>query len=133
LKQPAESCDVYYYDLAQKVGIDAMSAMAEKLGIGVRHDLPMSAVARGRAPTATGSARRGQEWRVGDTVNASIGQGYVLASPLQLAVMTARLATGRKVEPRVVRSIDGVEQPMRGEALGFNENHMRAIRAGCSR
>jgi penicillin-binding protein 2 len=125
-----ESCDVYYYDLALKVGIDAMSAMAEKLGIGVRFDLPMSAVARGRAPTREWKREAfGQEWRVGDTVNASIGQGYVLASPLQLAVMTARLAIGRKIEPRLVRSIDGVEQPPApAEPLGFNENHMRAIR-----
>jgi penicillin-binding protein 2 len=125
-----ESCDVYYYDLALKVGIDAMSAMAEKLGIGVRFDLPMSAVARGRAPTREWKRESfGQEWRVGDTVNASIGQGYVLTSPLHLAVMTARLAVGRRVEPRLIRSIDGVEQPIvAAEPLGFNENHLRAIR-----
>ncbi|MDP5350063.1 MAG: penicillin-binding transpeptidase domain-containing protein, partial [Paracoccaceae bacterium] len=68
-----ESCDVYYYDLALKVGIDAMSAMAEKLGIGVRFDLPMSAVARGRAPTRDWKRENvGQDWVVGDTVNASI-------------------------------------------------------------
>ena len=125
-----ESCDVYYYDLALKVGIDAMSAMAEKLGIGVRFDLPMSAVARGRAPTRDWKRENvGQDWVVGDTVNASIGQGFVLTSPLQLAVMTARLAVGRKVEPRLIRSIDGIEQPVIApEPLGFNENHMRAIR-----
>jgi penicillin-binding protein 2 len=125
-----ESCDVYYYDLALKVGIDAMSAMAEKLGIGVRFDLPMSAVARGRAPTREWKRESfGQEWRVGDTVNASIGQGYVLTSPLHLAVMTARLAVGRRVEPRLIRSIDGVEHPIvAAEPLGFNENHLRAIR-----
>ncbi|MFD1196413.1 penicillin-binding protein 2 [Seohaeicola saemankumensis] len=125
-----ESCDVYYYDLALKVGIDAMSAMAEKLGIGVRFDLPMSAVARGRAPTRDWKRENvGQDWVVGDTVNASIGQGFVLTSPLHLAVMTARLAVGRKVEPRLIRSIDGIEQPViAAEPLGFNENHMRAIR-----
>jgi penicillin-binding protein 2 len=125
-----ESCDVYYYDLALKVGIDAMSAMAEKLGIGVRFDLPMSAVARGRAPTRDWKRENvGQDWVVGDTVNASIGQGFVLTSPLHLAVMTARLAVGRKVEPRLIRSIDGIEQPIvPAEPLGFNENHMRAIR-----
>ena len=125
-----ESCDVYYYDLALKVGIDAMSAMAEKLGIGVRFDLPMSAVARGRAPTREWKRQNvGQDWVVGDTVNASIGQGFVLTSPLHLAVMTARLAVGRKVEPRLIRSVDGIEQPIvPAEPLGFNENHMRAIR-----
>jgi penicillin-binding protein 2 len=126
-----ESCDVYYYDLALKVGIDAMSAMAEKLGIGVRFDLPMSAVARGRAPT--------RDWKR-ETIRADHGWWATPSTPrsvralcwprrLQLAVMTARLAVGRKVEPRLVRSIDGVEQPPApAEPLGFNENHLRAIR-----
>uniref|UniRef100_UPI002495A260 penicillin-binding transpeptidase domain-containing protein n=1 Tax=Roseobacter litoralis TaxID=42443 RepID=UPI002495A260 len=72
---------------------------------------------------------QGQSWRVGDTVNASIGQGFLLASPLQLAVMTARLATGRAVSPRLIKSIDGVEEPDRGgESLGMNENNLRKMR-----
>ncbi|MDP5361568.1 MAG: penicillin-binding transpeptidase domain-containing protein, partial [Paracoccaceae bacterium] len=72
------------------VGIDKMAEMARKLGLGVRHDLPLSAVAEGLAPDKEWKARvRGEEWRIGDTVNAAIGQGYVLSSPLQLAVMTA--------------------------------------------
>jgi len=68
---------------------------------------------------------------IGDSVNASIGQGFVLASPLQLAVMTARLATGRAVTPRLIKTIDGVEQPSgAGAPLGLNENHLRQIRRG---
>lgn len=127
-----QSCDVYYYDIAQRVGIDKMAAMARRLGLGERHDLPMSAVASGLAPDKAWKAEvRGEDWRIGDTVNAAIGQGYVLASPLQLAVMTARIATGRAVRPRLIRSIDGVEQPSgAGESLGINENHLRRIRAG---
>ncbi|MEM9638700.1 MAG: penicillin-binding transpeptidase domain-containing protein, partial [Pseudomonadota bacterium] len=71
----------------------------------------------------------GQSWRVGDTVNVSIGQGFMLASPMQLAVMSARIATGRAVEPRLIKSIDGVEQPSRGgESLGMNENNLRKMR-----
>ncbi|MCI5101391.1 penicillin-binding protein 2 [Phaeobacter italicus] len=126
------SCDVYYYDLAIKVGIDKISAMAKRFGLGVRHDLPMSAVAKGLAPNrAWKSETYGQDWLVGDTVNASIGQGYMLASPLQLAVMTARLATGRSVEPRLVKSIDGVEQPGgAGEAMDINPNNLRTVRKG---
>ncbi len=125
-----ESCDVYYYDVAMWVGIEKISAMAEKLGIGIRYDLPMSAVARGRAPTKEWKATNyGQDWVVGDTVNASIGQGFVLASPLQLAVMCARIATGRTVTPRLLKSVDGVEQPSgRGESMGVNENLLRHIR-----
>jgi penicillin-binding protein 2 len=125
-----QSCDCYYYEIAQRVGIDPVGAMARKLGIGVHHDVPMSAVVSGIAPDrAWKRENRGEEWRVGDTVNASIGQGYVLASPLQLAIMTARLATGRAVTPRMIHSIDGVEQPSgAGEPLGLNENFLRRIR-----
>ena len=125
-----QSCDVYYYDISQRVGIDKIAAMGRKLGLGERHDLPMSAIRTGIIPDKEWKQEtRGEEWRVGDTVNASIGQGYVATSPLQLAVMTARIATGRAVKPRLVRSINGVEQPSgAGESLGLNENNLRRIR-----
>lgn len=125
-----QSCDVYYYDIAQRVGIDKIAAMGRKLGLGERHDLPMSAVRSGIMPDKEWKREaRGEDWRVGDTVNASIGQGYVSTSPLQLAVMTARIATGRAVKPRLVRTIDGVEQPSgAGESLGLNENNLRRVR-----
>ncbi|MGR3614767.1 MAG: penicillin-binding protein 2 [Paracoccaceae bacterium] len=125
-----QSCDVYYYDLALKVGIDKISAMAKKLGLGVRHDLPMSAVAKGLAPNRAWKERvHDQSWLVGDTANASIGQGFMLASPLQLAVMSARLATGRSVTPRLTKSIDGIEQPSgAGAPLDVNENNLRTLR-----
>ena len=68
---------------------------------------------------------------IGDTVNASIGQGFTLSSPLQLAVMTARIATNRQVTPRLIKSIDGVEQPSGGgDPLGMNENNLRKVRKG---
>jgi penicillin-binding protein 2 len=126
-----QSCDCYYYEIAQRVGIEAIAAMARQLGIGVRHDVPMSAVATGIAPDrAWKSETRGEDWRIGDTVNASIGQGYVLASPLQLAVMAARLATGRLIQPRLVHSVDGVIEPyVSDQSLGLNENDLRRIRA----
>ncbi len=125
-----KSCDVYYYDLAIKVGIEKISAMAKRFGLGQRHDVPMSAVADGLTPTMEWKQiKHGQAWRVGDTVNASIGQGFMLASPLQLAVMSARIATGREVSPRLIKSVDGVEQPLRGgESLGMNENNLRKMR-----
>lgn len=126
------SCDVYYYELAQKIGADRMAEMARRLGIGVRHELPMSAIAEGIAPDrAWKRARHDQEWQVGDSINASIGQGYVLASPLQLAVMTARVATGREVAPRLVRAVNGVAVPETDFAdLGLREANLRIARAG---
>ena len=82
----AQSCDVYFYDVAQRVGIDKIAEMGQRLGLGQRHDLPMSAISEGNMPNkAWKQERYQQDWRIGDTINASIGQGYVLASPLQLA------------------------------------------------
>jgi len=120
-----ESCDVYYYDLALKVGIEKIAAMARRFGLGVRHDVPMSAVASGLAPDKAWKRRvHDADWVIGDTVNASIGQGFLLASPLQLAVMTARLATGTDVSPRLVKSLDGIEQPAQVVTpMGLNENN----------
>lgn len=131
-KSLVESCDVYYYDIVQKVGIDRVAEMARRLGLGQRYDLPLSGIAEGLVPDrAWKRERRGEEWRIGDSLNASIGQGYVLASPLQLAVMTARIATGRAVVPRLVKSIDGVEQPIPEFApLGIAERHLHLVRRG---
>ncbi|WP_420341903.1 penicillin-binding protein 2 [Paenirhodobacter sp.] len=127
-----QSCDVYFYEVAQRVGIDKIGEMAKRMGVGVRHDLPMSAVAEGVAPSkAWKKERYDKEWRIGDTINASIGQGYVLASPLHLAVMTARLASGRAVEPRLVRSRNGVEvPPAPAPALGLRESWLDNVRRG---
>ena len=128
----AESCDVFFYDVAQKVGIEKISEMGKTMGLGQRHDLPMSAIPEGILPTKEWKqARFNQDWRIGDTINASIGQGYVLASPLQLAVMTARLATGRLVVPRLVKAVDGVEVAI-AEALplGMETSHLQTVRAG---
>ena len=130
----AESCDVYYYEIAQKVGIDKIAEMGRRLGLGIRHDLPMSAITEGIMPDKAWKMERwGQEWRIGDTINASIGQGYVLSSPLQLAVMTARLATGRAIVPRILHSIGGqpVDLPQ-AEPLGLDAANLRAIREGMS-
>jgi len=125
-----DSCDVYYYEMAMRVGIEGISAMARRLGVGVQFDLPMTSVAEGLAPSRQWKlAYRGEPWMVGDSANTAIGQGFVLASPLQLAVMTARLATSRAIVPRLVKSIDGVDQPTgHGESLGLNENHLREVR-----
>ncbi|MDP0928538.1 penicillin-binding protein 2 [Paracoccus onubensis] len=126
------SCDVYYYELAQRVGIDRIAEMARKLGVGVRHELPLSAIAQGIAPDRAWKREKyDQEWQIGDSLNASIGQGFVLASPLQLAVMTARVATGKLIEPRLIRAIDGVPQ-LHEELpdLGVDPRNLKLVQAG---
>ncbi|SMX27160.1 Stage V sporulation protein D [Pelagimonas phthalicica] len=123
------SCDVYYYDLALKVGIERIAAMARRLGLGETHGVPMSAVTSGLVPDKAWKLRKHkQEWVIGDSVNASIGQGFVLTSPMQLAVMMARIATGRDISPRLVKRIGDVDTPLRGGTdLGLNPNHLRLI------
>ncbi len=123
------SCDVYYYEMAERVGIDKIAEMARRLGIGVKHDLPMSAVADGLAPNkAWKQEKRGEPWMAGDSLNAAIGQGFVLASPLQLAVMTARVASGTGIRPRLIKSIDGVEQPVETDGpLGISPATLRQV------
>ncbi|HKL56543.1 MAG: penicillin-binding protein 2 [Roseovarius sp.] len=125
-----ESCDVYFYEMALRTGIEKISEMARRLGLGVQHDLPLTSVAAGLAPTKDWKqANRGEDWMIGDSANAAIGQGFVLSSPLQLAVMTARLATNRSISPRLIKSIEGVEQPSEsGDDLGLNENALREVR-----
>jgi penicillin-binding protein 2 len=125
----SQSCDVYYYEMARRVGADAISAMAKRLGLGIRHDLPMPAVTEGLMPDrAWKQERRNEPWTVGDSFNYGIGQGFTLASPLQLAVMTARLATGTDVSPRLVRAVAGVEEPLRAPvSLGLDPRHLRLV------
>ncbi|MCK0167520.1 penicillin-binding protein 2 [Jannaschia sp. S6380] len=111
-KSLRESCDVFFYEMAQRAGIERMARIARKLGLGVAHDLEMTSVSEGLIPDRQWKrARRGEEWVIGDSLNASIGQGFVLASPLQLAVMTARIASGLEINPRLVRSVDGIGRP----------------------
>ena len=129
-KSIKESCDVYFYDLALKTGIENIAVMARRMGLGAAFDLPLTSVNEGLIPTKEWKKRtKGEDWVIGDSINSVIGQGYVLTSPLQLAVMTARLATGRSVTPRLIKSVDGVETPTgAGTDLGLNPNHLIAVR-----
>ena len=130
-KSLIESCDVYFYELALKVGIERINEMATQLGLGIQHDVPMSAITKGLVPSREWKLKnREQDWLVGDTVNASIGQGYVLSSPLQLAVMAARLASGRNVKPMLTKSINGqnVHDDKEFEDLKVDKANLNIIR-----
>tara|TARA_A200000113_G_scaffold225967_2_gene249094 strand:- start:9061 stop:11007 length:1947 start_codon:yes stop_codon:yes gene_type:complete len=129
-KSLSESCDVYFYELALKVGIERISEMANELGLGIQHDIPMSAITKGLVPSREWKLKnREQDWLVGDTVNASIGQGYVLSSPLQLAVMAARIASGKNVKPSLTKSINGqnVHDGKKIEDLKVDKAHLKII------
>lgn len=138
LRQSIEqSCDVYFYDIARKVGIDKIAEMSNRFGLGQKLGLDLRGERRGLIPTkAWKQAVRGERWQVGDTFNAGIGQGFILSTPLQLAVMTARLANGGKaVTPRLVRhnrptKIDGEKTPPVDLDMGISKAAMRTVLGG---
>lgn len=101
-----ESCDVYFYDLALRLGVDRIAAMAEKLGMGAPLGIDMPGEKPGLIPTREWKRQQfGRPWQKGESLVSAIGQGYVLTTPLQLAVMTARVVNGgRAVLPRLTRT-----------------------------
>ena len=127
-----QSCDVYFYEVAKRVGIERIAAMARRLGFDAGTDLAMPEIKSGLIPDkAWKRANRGEAWLVGDTLNAGIGQGFVLATPLQLAVMTARIATGQAVSPRLIRARDGVPVPVAAAPpLGLSQGALGLVRNG---
>jgi len=124
-----QSCDVYFYHLAQRTGMDPIAAMARRCGMGQEFDLPVLSQFYGTVPDPAWKLEKyGQAWQPYDTVNATIGQGYMLSNPLQLAVMAARLANGRHVEPRLV--LTGAKQPF--ATADFSEEHVAFVRQAMS-
>ncbi|MBC7800037.1 MAG: penicillin-binding protein 2, partial [Gemmatimonadaceae bacterium] len=105
-----QSCDCYFYEVARRTGIDRVAAMANKFGIGVDLDIELPGVRRGLMPTRAWRMGQGKPWNIGDTISCGIGQGYIQTTPLALATFTARLASGRAVQPHLTRSIGGVVQ-----------------------
>jgi penicillin-binding protein 2 len=98
-----QSCDVYFYTMVRRIGIDKVAGMARELGLGEKFDLPAIQQRYGTFPDTAWKERRYKHpWTTADTINASIGQGYVLTNPLQLAVMAARIASGRALAPRLI-------------------------------
>ena len=127
------SCDVYFYDLARKVGIDRISDMAVRLGLGNRVGIDLPHEKPGVIPTRDWKlATIGEAWQGGETLITAIGQGFVLSTPLQLCTMVARIASGRAVTPRLIR---GARAEGEGETLAepefapldINEGHLKII------
>lgn len=127
------SCDVFFYDTARRIGIEAVADMARRFGLGAIYDFEVPGEKPGLVPTpAWKRAVKGEVWHQGETVIAGIGQGYLLATPLQLAVMTARIANGGfAVTPRLTRAIGGqllpVKQP---EPIGVSERAIAIAQGG---
>ena len=108
LKGIEESCDVYFYNLAERIGIERIAKTARKFGIGITPNLPLSGISKGLIPSKSWKKNnKNQSWFTGDTLNSGIGQGYILSTPIQIAIMTARIATGLEIKPSLIKAIDG--------------------------
>ncbi len=128
------SCDVFFYQVALKAGIDPIAAMGHRLGLATRLAIDLPTQQIGLIPTREWRRAQGHAWNLGDTVVSGIGQGYIMVTPLQLAVYVARVATGRAVEPHLTRSIGGElvsgSHPEDWPLLDLPERFLTAVRQG---
>ncbi len=130
------SCDVFFYDTSRRIGIDAIAEMAHELGFGQATGIDIPGERRGLIPDSNWKrATFGEPWYPGETPSAGIGQGFITTTPLQLAVMTARIANGQAVVPRFRReAIVGVDaSPPEAPALDIPEAHLAVVREGMRR
>jgi len=106
-----QSCDVYFYQLGMKLGIDRLALYARGFGLGRLSGIDLEPERPGLVPTSRWKLRRhGEPWQKGETVSASIGQGYNLLTPLQLAVAYAAIANGgHRVVPRLVERVEELD------------------------
>ncbi|MAW98990.1 MAG: penicillin-binding protein 2 [Sphingomonas sp.] len=120
-----QSCDIYFYQMARELGYDRFAPTARQMGLGAQYDLPFVSQYYGTVPDSAWKEKKyGKPWTVADSINASIGQGYLLVNPMQLAVMAARLSSGREIVPRIL-----LDQPHRPAAsLNLDPEHIRVIR-----
>ncbi len=126
------SCDVFFYEVARRLGIDKMAAAARALGMGAPTGIGMPGESSGFIPSrAWKLARYGIPWQQGDTLSAGIGQGYVTATPIQLCTVAARLASGKALVPRITKVVGNHLQPrpIPGD-LPFSQEAFDAVRGG---
>ncbi|QUT07308.1 penicillin-binding protein 2 [Sphingobium phenoxybenzoativorans] len=120
----AQSCDIYFYVMAQRMGMQVIADMARRLGMGQKFPLPYPSQSYGTVPDPAWKLRKyQQDWQIYDTVNATIGQGYMLINPTQLAVMASRIASGKELMPQLMYKAN--RQPPK--ALGVSQEHLSVI------
>ena len=139
----AMSCDCFFYEAARRAGIDRVSDMAQRLGFGKVSELGLPGESAANQPTRVWKQEKiGKAWQHGDTFNLGIGQGYMTATPLQLAIMTARIANGGyEVQPNLLLAKatpreELVPPPPRTKptapSLRLNPQHLAIVRQGMS-
>lgn len=129
----AQSCDVYYYDLARRMGIDAIAEALAPFGLGEKTEIDITSEQQGILPsTSWKRTRMGQPWYPGETLSVGIGQGYMLATPVQLAQAVMVIANrGTSFRPALVRQIgETTVAPVPRPAVAADESHWAAVIAG---
>ena len=130
------SCDIYFYTMCNRAGVDLIRDTAMKLGFEHEFDIGVDNQRKGLLPSTEWKRRtfpRDPVWHPGETTSVAIGQGAVTVNALQLAVYTARLANGRKaIQPRLIKSVGGVDRPSGAEVpdLPFSVEHLDIVRGG---
>ena len=130
------SCDIYFYTMCNRAGVDMIRDTAIKLGFEQTFDIGVGNQRKGLLPSTAWKRKtfpRDPVWHPGETTSVAIGQGAVLVNALQLATYTSRLANGRKaIQPRLIKSVGGVERPSGGDVpdLPFSREHLDIVRGG---
>jgi penicillin-binding protein 2 len=128
------SCDVFFYEVARRTGIDAIAATANAFSFGVDTGVDLPGARKGLMPTQEWRRKHGHKWNIGDTISCGIGQGYIQATPLQLATYVSRIASGRAVIPHVTRKVADVAAASTVAdsypAMDIAEESLQAVRAG---
>ena len=124
-----KSCNTYFYAMGRRIGYDAIAPFSKALGLGQEFPLPFPSQRYGTIPDSAWKMRKyDQKWSESDTLNATIGQGYVSVSPFQLAMMAARIASGLNIQPEIILK----KRPAPGR-LSFPEEHLAVVREGMNR
>ena len=123
-----ESCDVYFYQLSKKIGIDYIAKIAKEFGLGQISNIGLEIEKQGIIPSKKWKKKTlKQNWYVGDTLNAAVGQGYVLSNPLQLAVMVARIASnGKKIVPSIFKQ----NKVKEFKKINLNKEYINIVKKG---
>jgi len=134
-----ESCDVFFYQVGQRMGVDAIAEWARKLGLGLQTGIQLEHEKTGTIPDSQWKKRRfGQPWFAGETLSVAIGQGYVTATPLQMAQLAAMIANGgTRYRPHYVKRVEApdgsLKQEIEPEVLSeanMKPSTLEAVRAG---
>jgi Cell division protein FtsI/penicillin-binding protein 2 len=101
-----QSCDVFFYEISKKIGIDKIAEVAKDFGLGQAYDISLPNQKTGIVPNKKWKKeKKGESWYAGETLICAIGQGFVLTNPFQLAVMTSIIASnGKMIKPTIIKS-----------------------------